>query len=212
MKKSFILTLLIGLFASCTGCKDNSVQDSVAADSVVVDSVITLETIPHMISTDRQQMFLQVQNDYRWYETCVEFDNFLDEENDGTVHGVVNIFQAIVEKGNGADVTVYSFTHLADTMAIYPKQGFWIEDFPLNEEVIKLSWKEAFDKIMATNAPKPHSKQAVLRKPIGPLDCNAQYVFGNIQSQLWVDAVTGDVKNSNPAFPEAFKMPLGEWP
>jgi len=212
MKKGFILTFLMGLlvsFVSCNGCKKND------AKLELTDSVIKLENVSHMISTDRQQMFLQVQNDYRWYETCIEFDKFLDEENDGTVHAVVNIFQAISNvDDHSADVTVYAFTHLADTMSVYPKQGFWVEDMPLNEEAIKLSWKEAFDRMMATNAPKPHSKQACLRKPIGPSDCNSQYVFGNIHSQLWVDAVTGEVKNSNPAFPDSlgFKMPLGEWP
>ena len=198
--------------SSCSKCSNEGVNND--ADSLTVDSVISLETIPHMISTDRQEMYLQVQNDYRWFETCVQFEDFLDEENDGIVHSVINIFQAVVEKDGGADVAVYAFTHLADTMAVYPKMGFWVEDFPLNEEVIKLTWKEAYDRIMQTNAPKPHSKQACLRKPIGPLNCNPQYVFGNISEQLWVDAVTGEVKNSNPAFPDedGFKMPLGEWP
>ena len=53
-----------------------------------------------------------------------------------------------------------------------------------------------------------------LGNPIGPVTINAQYIFGNLESQIWVDAVTGDVKNSNPAFPDSlgFKMPLGEWP
>lgn len=200
------------LFASCSGCKNTEEKNK---PTLVVKPNIELADITHMISTDRQYMYDQVVEDYRWFETCVEFNNFLDEENDGTVHAVVNIFQAVTNVDeHSADVTVYAFTHLADTMSIYPKQGFWVEDFPLNEEIIKLTWKEAFDRIMATNAPKPHSKQACLRKPIGPLDCNPQYIFGNIQAQLWVDAVTGDVKNSNPAFPEekGFKMPLGEWP
>ena len=41
MKKSFILVFLMGLLiTSYTGCKNNSVQDSVTTDSVVVDSVV----------------------------------------------------------------------------------------------------------------------------------------------------------------------------
>ena len=85
---------------------------------------------------------------------------------------------------------------------------------PLNDEVIKLTYEEAYDRIMQTNSPKPHSKHVTLRNPIGPIAINTQWIFGNIHEQLWVDAVTGDVKNSNPAFPEekGFKMPLGEWP
>ena len=58
------------------------------------------------------------------------------------------------------------------------------------------------------------SRYVTLRNPIGPVAVNTQWIFGNIHEQIWVDAVTGDTKNSNPAFPEekGFKMPLGEWP
>ena len=216
MKKGFILTFLMGmlvLFTSCNGCKNTNQDEPVLADSIKPN--IELADITHMISTDRQQMYAQVAEDYRWYETCVEFNNFLDEESDTTIHAVVNIFQAITNvDDHSADVTVYAFTHLADTMSVYPKQGFWVEDYPLNDEAIKLTWQDAYNRMMETNAPKPHSKQACLRKPVGPLYCNPQYVFGNIHTQLWVDAVTGEVKNSNPAFPDedGFKMPLGEWP
>jgi hypothetical protein len=67
---------------------------------------------------------------------------------------------------------------------------------------------------MAVNFPKPHSKHVTLRNPIGPVAINTQWIFGNVHEQIWVDAVTGECANSNPAFPETkgFKMPLGEWP
>jgi hypothetical protein len=51
----------------------------------------------------------------------------------------------------------------------------------------------------------------VLRKEVAPLDCNPQYIFGNKRAQLYVDAVTGEVKDYNPAY-KGFTMPLGEWP
>ena len=82
----------------------------------------------------------------------------------------------------------------------------------MNNEAIKVSFKEAYNKIMATNYPKPHSRHVVLRKEIGPQDANPQYIFGNSQAQIYVDAVTGDVTDKNPAFPADLKMPLGEWP
>ena len=84
----------------------------------------------------------------------------------------------------------------------------------LNEEDIKVNYKDAFEKMLEVNLPKPHSKNIVLRNPIGPVGINAQWIFGNIHEQIWVDAVTGKCKNSNPAYPEekGFKMPLGEWP
>lgn len=29
--------------------------------------------------------------------------------------------------------------------------------------------------------------------------------FGNVMSQIWVDAKTGEIRESNPAFPDEFK-------
>ena len=65
---------------------------------------------------------------------------------------------------------------------------------------------------MQTNVPKPQSKHVTLRNPVCPVAINTQWIFGNIHEQLWVDAVTGNVAISNPAFPKekGFKMPPGE--
>ena len=221
MKKSLILTFLLGLlmaFTACTGC--NSKGDAKQQDTAVVDSVAAKKLpsldVNHMIALDRQTMFSKFGKDYRWYETCIRLPEFLDSENvTSSPEILVNVFQSIVEVGNGADTWVWKFQHFADgTEHIDSIHSFWIEDMPLNDDVIKLTYYDAFDKIMQTNAPKPHSKNVILRNPIGPIVINAQWIFGNIKEQLWVDALTGDVKNSNPAFPEekGFKMPLGEWP
>ena len=200
---------LVLSFTSCTGC---SKGDNTVKDSVVVDSAVVLD-FEHTIATDREAMYLK-GGDYRWFESCVLLKEYLDSENPTSEPVMIsNVFQRIIEKGNGFDTWVYKFQHFSDgTFAVDSVQGFWIEDSPLNEEVIALKYTEAFDKMMQTNSPKPHSKQCCLRNPLGPVACNAQYVFGNVREQLWVDAKTGDVKNSNPAFPKekGFKMPLGE--
>jgi len=65
--------------------------------------------------------------------------------------------------------------------------------------------------MMAVNFPKPHSRYVTLRNPIGPVAINTQWIFGNVREQLWCDAVTGEIRNSNPAFPN-LNTPLGEWP
>lgn len=213
MKKIvFVLILFAGLvFTSCSKCTKNAEQQQI----VMTDSVAKL-VVENTISTDRQAMYLKFGDNYRWFESCVLLPEYLDSENVTSDPVMVsNVFQGIVEKENGFDTWVFKFQHFADgTNAVDSVQGFWIEDNPLNEDTIALKYTEAYEKIMQTNAPKPHSKQVCLRNPVGPLPCNAQYIFGNIREQLWVDAVTGDVKNSNPAFPDedGFKMPLGEWP
>ena len=211
---SAVICAMIGL-ASCSSCgsKQENNLGTEAKDSVAQVGKIDVE---HAIAMDRQAMYLKFGDQYRWYETDMRLPEFLDGENvtsEPTI--LVNIFQSIVEFDNGADTYVWKFQHFPDgTVLTDSIHGFWIENFPLNEDVIKFSYKEAFDRMMESNFPKPHSRNVVLRNPVGPVGINAQWIFGNISEQLWVDAVTGDVKNSNPAFPEekGFKMPLGEWP
>ena len=142
-------------------------------------------------------------------------NNFLDEENDGSLAEVVNVFQAVIERGSGFDTKVYKFQHFSDGTNVNDSiNGFWVEDQPLNEEAIKLTYKEAYDKLMATNCPKPHSRYVTLRKQVGPIDANPQYIFGNLRETVFVDAVTGEVSDVNPAFGPNFQLskPLGEWP
>lgn len=199
-------------FMSCTGC-NSSKEDIKLQDSVVATAVLDVE---HSIALDRQTMYVNYKDNYRWYETEILLPEFMDSDSaTSNPEMVVNILQSIVEKGNGADVWVHKFQHFKDGSIIHDSiQGFWIENYALNDEVIKLNYKEAWDRMMQANFPKPHSRHVTLRNPIGPVAVNTQYIFGNIQEQIWIDAVTGDTKNSNPAFPKekGFKMPLGEWP
>lgn len=207
----FMFSLVLG-FSSCNGCQSTPQEEPTQETTEVVAKAELI--VENLVSMDRQDMFLNHSNDYRWYETCIVLKDFLDEECDGTVEGVSNIFQAVVEKDKGADVFVVMYTHTADTSAVQKVHSFWVEDMPMENEAIKLTFKEAFERVMQANAPKPHSQHVVLRKELGPINCNPQYIFGNNKAQLYVDAVTGEVKTSNPVFPEekGFKMPLGEWP
>lgn len=202
--------LSVVLFTSC-GNNTKKEEPKLALD----DSVAVLD-VEHAIATDRQAMYMKFGENYRWYETDILLPEFLDSE-DVTSNPVmvVNIFQSVVEEGNSYDTWVWKYQHLADgTVLTDSIHGFWVENVELNNEVIKLKYTEAFDRMMQTNFEKPHSKHVTLRNPVGPVSVNTQWIFGNIHQQIWIDAVTGDAKNSNPAFPEekGFKMPLGEWP
>ena len=201
MKKVLVVLAAAALLFGCACNKKKK--------EVTVKQNLNVEQVA---TTDKEYMFLNYGGNYKWFESCILLKDYLDEENDGTIAGISNVFQVIKEQGKSADVFVVLAAHTTDTTAYDKKQGFWVEDSPLEVKEIKLTYKEAYDKIMAVNYSKPHSKNCILRKPIGPKTCNPQYVFGNIQSQLWVDAVTGEVRQSNPAFPEDLKMPLGEWP
>ena len=170
--------------------------------------------VENVISTDRQDMFMNYAEDYRWYETCIVLKDYLDSENvSDTVVSITSVFQTMVEKEESVDTRVVLISHTVDTSFVEIEHGFWVEDLVLNEELVQLTFKEAYQKVMEVNYPKPHSKQCILRKPLGPINCHPQYIFGNIKAQLYVDAVTGGVTDTNPAFYGTnFGTPLGEWP
>ena len=201
MKK--LIFILFTMLFFCLGCEKQ--QKVTFTQPLVVENTI---------STDRQDVYLNHGENYRWFETGVQLVNFLDEENDGTIDMIVNVFQVIEEYDSTSfDTFVYKYQHTLEGTITDSIHGFWIEDSPLNDEVIKVSFKEAFEKIQEVNYPKPHTRQVVLRKQVGPVDANPQWIFGNLHSQIYVDAVTGEVTDENPSFKaHGFKMPLGEWP
>ena len=214
MKKFlFSLMIVLGLvisFSSCKGCSDKAQPKD---DPVAVQEQDSVFSVERAISTDREYMFMNYGGDYRWFESCIVLKDFLDEECDGTVTGISNVFQVVEEKEKGADTFVVLAAHVPDSTAYEIKHGFWVEDFPMNDEAIKVTFAQAFEKINQVNLPKPHSKQCVLRKQVGPKACNPQYIFGNVKAQIYVDAVTGDVTDVNPAFGDIkLETPLGEWP
>ena len=208
-----MFTLCISSCDKCSKTEAPEVVDTVATTEVVTTGELIVE---NAISLDRQYMFVNYGGDYRWFETCIVLKDFLDEECDGTITGISNVFQVVdkSEDGKSYDVHVILGAHTPDTTVYEVKNAFWIEDMPLEEEAIQVTFAEAFEKLMETNCPKPHSQHVVLRKQVAPLDVNPQYIFGNMNEVVFVDAVTGEVNLKNPAFPEemGFKMPLGEWP
>ena len=214
MKKTFYLFALLLAFLMCfTACDKNKKTAEIQSVECSDSAVMVVETT---INLDKQYMFNNFENNWRWYETCIDLKDFLDKECDGTIAGIANVMQAVIPYNSGQtyDTQVVMITHVPDSTQIDVVKGFWIEDYALQNEVIKVTFKEAFDKLMAANYPKPHSRHCVLRKQIGPKDANPQYIFGNQRAQLYVDAVTGEVSDKNPAWPEdnQLQMPLGEWP
>jgi hypothetical protein len=200
--------------SSCNSCSRPASGEIAVANSVLVDSVLVDSAfVEKAINLDKEAMFLKNAN-YRWFETGVVLKDWLDEENDGSIEMVVNVFQVVeVIDSTSFDTYVVKFQHVGEDVIEDSVHGFWVEDYPLNEEVIKVSFKEAFEKVQEVNLPKPHTRQVVLRKQVGPVDANPQWIFGNLREQIYVDAVTGAVSKDNPAFGGLnLGTPLGEWP
>lgn len=197
MKKSIVFTLLLSvfLFGSCTKCHNNNKEDI-----PVTDTVLTV-TVEDIISNDIEAMKTKDLKEFVWFETMILLNNYLDEECDGSYQEIVNVFQGTSTINENP--VVYKFQHFADGNFMQDSvDGFWVEDCILEDSLINIPYSEAFDLIMQVNYPKPHSKNAVLRNPLGPVKINPQWCFGNIDAQLWVDAFTGEVNTSNPAFPK----------
>lgn len=217
MKKLLFLVMLsvfmIGM-NSCNRCNKDKGNDNATEQ---VDSTATSKLdFARLVAADRQEMFVIAGDDYRWYETCMRLNNYLDEENDGTLAELVNVFQAVVARSESSfDTKVYKFQHFSDGTNLKDSiAGFWVEDEPMNDAAIQLTYEQAYEKLMETNIPKPHSRYVTLRKQVGPKEANPQYIFGNVREQVYVDAVTGEVLNYNPAFGPDLNLgtPLGEWP
>lgn len=208
MKKTIFFSLLLaiaGIMATgCESCQsENKKQDKCTIDTLNVGQCISL---------DRETMYATIKSgDYRWFETTVKMDKFLDEDlTEVKVTEVTDIFQYV---DTAKDTKVQVIVHTLDgTQMPDPISGFWTEDLPLDKDTIVINFMQALERLKAADITKPHSQYCVLRKPLGPVLCNPQYVFGNMAEQVYVDAVSGDVSSENPAFSGFLGMPLGEWP
>lgn len=204
----FVSLMMVFGFNSCSCDREDKTNNLNGEQAELV--------VENLISADREYMYLNHGGDYRWYETCITLKDWLDsEECDGTVESVASVFQYLENTDEtSSDVRVVLTAHTRDTNAIETRFGFWVGDFPLNEETICINFAQAFERLQEANCPKPHSRHCVLRREIGPVaDVAPQYIFGNQSAQVYVDAKTGEVSTENPAFKGfGFKMPLGEWP
>lgn len=188
MKEFLILVLLI--FAACVffACKQK--KKEMAKKELDVEQCVL---------SDKEYMIENFGIDYKWYETSINLKDYLDEDG-GAVESVVSVFQVAKEEGKSLDTQVVVISHTEEEDKVDVMHTFWVEDFPL--EAIKITYQEALEIVNRVNLPKPHSKRCVLRKQVGPKPCNPQYIFGNQMAQIYVDAVTGDVTDKNPAFNE----------
>ena len=191
MEKLFLLVIIGVLALVLAGCKNKSNNDKTRALAALV--------VENLISMDRQDMYMHVSDEYTWYETCITLKNFMDgEDASNEIESVTNIFQVVKEHGESADVTVWVYEHTPGNTSATEYSGIWVGDHSLNTEEIKLTFEDAYNRLQEADCIKPHSRQCVLRNKIGPASETSnttQYIFGNTKNQVYVDAVTGDVKN-----------------
>lgn len=197
----FLMLAIVGMMglSSCNGCSkggpDN--QASHDYDGVVQDFTAGVGNIQ---SLHRQTMYtLAGGKDYEWRNSKVLFNDTITMENIGELHvtDVTDVFQYI---GEDVLVQIISSNVKQGTVIPYPIHDIWIEDSNLSELEIRLGAEDALLRLKEWNGVLPVSASMSLRCPVGPKKCNAQWVIGNIYDVIFIDAVTGDIATSNPAF------------
>lgn len=163
--------------------------------------VLTSVSFETTISSDKEYMALNYGEEYRWYETTAVMNNFLDEECDGSIESVGSVFQVTTEEDETSmDTEVILTSHTEAAHDYIAKHGFYVGDRDLCKAPIILKFEDAFAKVMESDFPKPHSRYCVLRQEVGAKEANPQYIFGNENYALFVDAVSGEVTDQNPAY------------
>lgn len=211
-----ILLALTIMSASCNGCGK---QAEPTQHSEIYTSSGNL-VFENVVSTDSQSIFVQAKEKdvvVFLYEAEALLDKSIDEAEypeEAKLVQVSTTFQTFSDK-EGYNI-VHRVTQADGNSYESTTPGIYIEDFAMNANQIKLTFIQAYQQLLKANAEanisKPHSRKCTLRKPIGPKDCNPQYVFGTISQPIFVDAVDGKVMTSNPAFePEELNKPFCEW-
>lgn len=221
MKKFILMGLLLAIVSitamGCTSCQSTNTKQDGAGIQPVEDAQTLLSTakavlgeftvVPvsdnggqlvaeRVISTDREWALLNIGNGYDWFETEVKYAVALnDASQTGEIEQVRNVFQKATDVGDAFNVNVYQAFTTKDGTVYIKDDGFWLEDLPLNDAVVNLTFSQAYEKLMQSNTVKPASKYCVLRKPVGPSpDQHPLYIFGNPHNGVVaVDAVTGKV-------------------
>lgn len=143
-----------------------------------------------------------VNHDYLYFETSFELVNTVDSLDSFAVGSIQSIYQ-VVDTATSTP-TVFAANYSFDSAAVswkVLKGAFWTEDVDLRSKDVKLSPEDAFSVLLKSNVAKPHSRFMVLRCPLGPDICDAQYIFGNTDSGIvYVNAKTGRVVTADPAF------------
>lgn len=227
MKKSLFLSLLLAIVSimatGCVGCqseKKEQPKESVIYhdyDGVVQDFSVGVSQIQAL---HRQTMYstLGVQQ-FEWRNSKVIFNDEITLETIDDLHvtDVNDVFYYFNE--HGPWVQFINSNVKKGLQIAWPINDIWIEDDNLSEAPIKLTPEQALQRLKEVNCPIPPAKSMTLRLPVGPVACNPQYVVGDVYDVLFIDAVTGEVSNWNPAFnPQKdakggdFGKPLGEWP
>ena len=221
MLEAIVIGVLAGVISSCAGCGrgepgspavDNGTAVAAAHDydGVVQDFTAGVE---HISALHRQTMFsLAGGRKYEWRNLQILFNDSIKAETLDGLH-VTDITSVFYYWDEGPWVQ-YITSSVKKGMLIPARiPDVWIEDDDLGEAEIRLWPDDVLARLKQWNGVIPPADVLILRMPVGPRRCNAQWVIGNMAQVIFIDAVTGDITDWCPAFPiPNVNGPLGEWP
>ena len=213
MKKAFFLLGLVltmvgtMTMSSCNGCSKGADAPVINENEEVYhdyDGVVQDFTagVSHIQATHRQIMFSTLGvKEYQWRNSKIVFNDSITAETIDDLHvtDVIDVFY-YWDNDKGPQTQFINTNVMKGTQIPYPVADIWIEDADLSEASIKLTAEQALIRLKEVNYPIPPANGLSLRLPVGPKDCNPQYVIGTVYDVLFIDAMTGEVRNSNPAF------------
>ena len=204
---SLVLTIVGAMAVSgCNSCAKSEKQDIQPVslfhdyDGMVQDFTVG---VSHIQALHRQTMFSLIDGqEYQWRNSRVILNDTVTMENIDDLHVVaVNdvFFYWDSQKG---PMVQYINSHVKYGVQIpYPINDVWIEDADMSEQPIKLSAEQALSRLKEYNGILPKDCNFLtLRYPVGPEDCNVQWVFGDVYDVLFIDAVTGEIRDYDPSF------------
>jgi len=210
MKKSLILCLLLAIVSimatGCSSCQSENKKQEIAYhdyDGIVQDFTAG---VSHIQALHRQTMYQLAQqgkpvNGYQWRNSRVIFNDTLTFDNIDDLHITdINDVFYYWDKDKGPQVQYINVNVKRGTQIPWPINDVWIEDDDLSDQPIKLSCEDAISRLKEYNGTLPKSYFITLRLPVGPKKCNPQWTFGDEYNVVFIDAVTGEVRDYDPAF------------
>lgn len=212
MKKFIFMSLLTLVCVALTGCSschsDKAKQETKDVVCHDYDGVVQDFTagVSHIQALHRQTMYQLAQqgnpvSGYQWRNSRIIFNDTLTFDNIDNLHITdINDVFYYWDKDKGPQVQYVNVNVKRGTQIPWPITDIWIEDDDLSDQPINLSCEEAIMRLKEYNGILPKSYYITLRLPVGPKKCNPQWTFGDQYTVLFIDAVTGEIRDSDPAF------------
>lgn len=224
MKKFILMGFLLAIVSivatGCSSCQSEKQKQGTETEQVTgyhadYDGVVQDFTagVDNIVALHRQTAFSLIGGKkYEWRNLQVMFNDKITSETLEDLH-IVDITSVFYYWDNGPWVQNITSNVKEGTLIPARIPGVWVEDNDMSDVKIKLWPEDVIKRLKEWNGIVPPANAMILRLPVGPRRCNAQWVIGNIGKVIFIDAVTGDITDWCPAFPNPnVNGPLGEWP